>query len=113
LGEEFEGADPNAVEEVIAQATEILAQEVQRSLDFFYATSADEKVESLFLTGGVSKSPAVKAALEGRLGITVNALDPFRELVVGEKDFDPEYLQEMAPFFSVAVGLAMRRLGDK
>jgi type IV pilus assembly protein PilM len=70
-------------------------------------------VQSLFITGGVSKSPAVRTALEDRLGIPVTLLDPFRQMVVSEKEFDPEYLQEMAPFFSVAVGLAMRRLGDK
>ncbi len=113
LGGEHEEVDPQNLEEVIGQSTEVLAQEVQRSLDFFSATSADEKVQSLFITGGVSKSPTVKAALEDRLGIPVTLLDPFRQMVVSEKEFDPEYLQEMAPFFSVAVGLAMRRLGDK
>jgi type IV pilus assembly protein PilM len=113
LGEVLDDVDANGVGEVIAQATEILAQEVQRSLDFFSATSADEKVQGLFITGGVSKAPDVKKALERRLGIAVEPLDPFRQLVVSEKDFDPEYLQEMAPFFSVAVGLAMRRMGDK
>jgi type IV pilus assembly protein PilM len=113
LGEEHEGVEPQKLEEVIAQSTDVMAQEVQRSLDFFSATSSDEKVQSLFITGGVSKASGVKVALEERLGIPVTLLDPFRELVVSEKEFDPEYLQEMAPFFSVAVGLAMRRLGDK
>ena len=30
-----------------------------------------------------------------------------------EKDFDPEYLQEIGPLMAVTVGLAIRRVGDK
>jgi type IV pilus assembly protein PilM len=32
---------------------------------------------------------------------------------VNEKDFEGEYLKSISPMFAVAVGLAMRRLGDK
>lgn len=113
LGMELEDLDPAAVREVISDATENLTQEVQRSLDFFSATSGDEKVRCIYLTGGVSKTPGVREALEHRLGIPVEIFDPFREVVVSEEKFDPEYIQEMAPLLSVATGLAMRRLGDK
>lgn len=113
LGIEVEDVDPRSVQEVLLDATENLAQEVQRSLDFFSATSGDEKVQKLFITGGVSKTPQVRTALGQRLGLPVEMLDPFREIVADEKKFDPEYIQAMAPMLSVATGLAMRRLGDK
>jgi type IV pilus assembly protein PilM len=113
LGLEIEDVDPAAVTEVITDAAETLAQEVQRSLDFFSATSADEKVQKLYLAGGVSKTPQVQAALERRLGMPVEVLDPFRQVVVNEKEFDPEYIRSVGPLFPVAVGLAMRRMGDK
>jgi type IV pilus assembly protein PilM len=113
LGLEIEDVDPASVTEVITDAAETLAQEVQRSLDFFSATSADEKVQKLYLAGGVSKTPQVPAALERRLGMPVEVLDPFRQVVVNEKEFDPEYIQSIGPLFPVAVGLAMRRMGDK
>lgn len=106
-------ADPTAIQEIIETATENLAQEVQRSLDFFSATSADEKVQKIFITGGVSKAPPVLKALEGRLGIPVEVLDPFRQIQANPKQFDAEYLQSVGPMFSVAIGLAMRRMGDK
>jgi len=113
LGGELDDVDPGSVSEVIMDAAETLAQEVQRSLDFFSATSADEKVQKIYLAGGVSKTPQVTAALERRLGLPVEVLDPFRQVVVNEKEFDPDYIRSVGPLFPVAVGLAMRRLGDK
>ena len=101
------------VEEVLRDAAESLAQEIQRSLDFFAATSADEKVQKLFICGGCSRHPAVRDALLRRLDIPVEVLDPFRGIAVDEKNFDPEYVHAVGPLMTVAVGLAMRRLGDK
>ena len=113
LGGEVADVSPEAVAELIEAATENLTQEVQRSIDFFSATSADEKVQKVFITGGVSKVPAVKTSLERRLGVAVHLIDPWRQISASEKEFDPEYLQAMGPVYTVAAGLAMRRMGDK
>jgi type IV pilus assembly protein PilM len=113
LGEEVGGVDPAAVTALVAEAAESLAQEVQRSLDFFSATSADEKVQKLYITGGVSRTPQVRAALEQRLGIPVDILDPFNQVALNPKRFDPEYIHSVGPLYTVAAGLAMRRMGDK
>jgi type IV pilus assembly protein PilM len=113
LGGEVPEAEAGQVEEVLRDAAESLAQEIQRSLDFFAATSADEKVQKLFICGGCSRHPAVRDALLRRLDIPVEVLDPFRGIAVDEKNFDPEYVHAVGPLMTVAVGLAMRRLGDK
>ena len=113
LGQEISGIEQQEVEEVILNATEMLAQEVQRSLDFFTATAADDKIHHLYITGGIAQLPQIRHALENRLGIDVESLDPFRQIVVNEKDFEAEYLKSIGPMFAVAVGLAMRRVGDK
>jgi type IV pilus assembly protein PilM len=113
LGGEVGSVDRERVTKVVIDAAETLAQEVQRSLDFFSATSADEKVQKLFIAGGVAKSTQVVVALEQRLNIPVEVLNPFRSILVNEKDFDPEYIGAVGPLYTVAAGLAMRRLGDK
>jgi len=113
IGEELEDVDPQAVREIVDEAAENLAHEVQRSLDFFSATAADEKVQKVFITGGVSRSSAVRETLEKRLNMSVGLLEPFRQVVADEKEFDQEYLEAVGPIFSVAVGLATRRAGDK
>ena len=53
LGGEMEDVDLETVRLVVNDVTENLAQEVQRSFDFFSATSSDEKVQKLYITGVV------------------------------------------------------------
>jgi type IV pilus assembly protein PilM len=114
LGERKIG-DLNAddIEQVLADATENLVQEVQRSLDFFSATSSEERIGKVYLTGGVAASELVQQVLAQRLDIDVERIDPFRNIAINEKHFDREYLNAIGPMFSVATGLAMRKVGDK
>ncbi len=110
---EIADADPDSIDEVLRDAIENLIQEVQRSLDFYTATSSDDRVTKVYLTGGVSSSTRVRETLEDRLGIPTERVNPFRNLNINEKEFDSEYLDAIGPMFSVAVGLAMRKVGDK
>ena len=105
--------DADSINEVLTDAIENLVQEVQRSLDFFTATSSEDRVSKVYLTGGVSSSEQVREALEARLGIPAERVNPFRNLTINEKEFDSEYLNAIGPMFSVATGLAMRKVGDK
>jgi len=105
--------DPDSIDEIMADAIENLVQEVQRSLDFFAATSSDDHVTRMYLTGGVSNSVQVHEALEERLGIPAERVDPLRNVTINEKEFDAEYLSAVGSMFSVAMGLAMRKVGDK
>ncbi len=110
---EIADVDPESVNDVLGDAIENLVHEVQRSLDFFAANSSEEKISKVFLTGGLSSSERVVKALENKLGIVVEKVDPFRNLKINEKEFDREYLDAIGPMFSVATGLAMRKVGDK
>ena len=97
----------------MSESADTLAQEIQRSLDYFSATSTDDKVTRLYISGGVSKTSGIDEVFEQRLGVPVEVLDPFRRIEVDEDLFDPAYVQAVGPLFAVGVGLAMRRLGDK
>ena len=110
---EIADVDPESVNDVLGDAIENLVHEVQRSLDFFAANSSEEKISKVYLTGGLSSSERVVKALENKLGIVVEKVDPFRNLKINEKEFDREYLDAIGPMFSVATGLAMRKVGDK
>ncbi|MCK5914269.1 MAG: type IV pilus assembly protein PilM [Desulfuromusa sp.] len=105
--------DPDSVAEILADAIENLVQEVQRSLDFYAATASDDRVTKIYLTGGVSNSAEIRETLEERLGITAERVNPFRNVTINGSEFDAEYLDAIGPMFSVATGLAMRKVGDK
>jgi type IV pilus assembly protein PilM len=113
LGEAEEDLEQELLESVVDESLTNLCQEIQRSLDFFTATSADERVNKLFITGGVAKNPEIKKRLEQSLGMTVEDLNPFLKIVLDENLFDMDYVRSVSPFFTIATGLAMRRVGDQ
>ena len=110
---DFDSFDPEAIDDILDDALENLVQEVQRSLDFFAATSSEEKISRIYLTGGTSSSEVLRKKLEERLEVPNEIVDPFRNVTVNPKEFDPEYLAAIGPMLSVATGLAMRKVGDK
>ncbi len=100
--------------EVIGRVNDTISQEIRRSIDFYNSTAANEdRIGAICLSGGGSKVQGLREALQERLGMEVRFLNPFAAITYNEKDFDPEYLQEIAPLMAVGVGLAIRRVGDK
>ncbi|MDP8224692.1 MAG: type IV pilus assembly protein PilM [Candidatus Lernaella stagnicola] len=90
-----------------------IALEIQRSLDFFTATSNFAHISKVYLAGGAAKTAGLQQIIENQVGIPVEMINPFNNIEVPTKSFDMDYIQEIAPLCGVVVGLALRRLGDK
>ena len=86
---------------------------VRRSLDFYSSTAADGRVSRAYLSGGTARVPALFKVLEARAGVPVEILNPFKNIEVDNKRFDPAVILAAAPSAAVGVGLALRRAGDK
>ncbi|MEM6456565.1 MAG: type IV pilus assembly protein PilM [Acidobacteriota bacterium] len=89
-----------------------MASEVQKTFDFFGATSSEGSIDELVLSGGCALTPNLQEILRDRFGVPTELLDPFRNMQYKESDFNAEWLSSIAPMLSVAVGLAMRKVGD-
>lgn len=100
------------VKAITERVTEALLAEVQRSLEFFSATSGDEKIHKVMLSGGCSSLANFAQRMEDRLGLPVEVANPFRRIAYDESVLGAGYLEEIAPQMGVAIGLAVRRLGD-
>lgn len=107
------GLGHEKVRDLMSRVNETLATEMMRSLDFYNSNAGDEKIARVFLSGGGAKNSLLPDAVAQRLGLPVDIINPFQKIKYSEKDFDPEYLQEIGPLVTVAVGLATRRVGDK
>jgi type IV pilus assembly protein PilM len=105
-----EGVEETAIEPLIKDVTEVVAMEIQKTFDFYRATSEDNRtvVQKILISGGGSKLAGLAQDLSARLELPVEILDPFRNIKVDSKKFDPDYLSEIMPEMAVAVGLAMR-----
>jgi type IV pilus assembly protein PilM len=110
---ETDAVVPQEVERVIQGVAEQLAGEIQRSLDFYAATAADHRISRVFLSGGTARIPALFKVIEQRAAVPVEILNPFKAIEIDNKKFDPAQLTSAAASAAVAVGLALRRAGDK
>ena len=105
-----EGVEEKAIEPLINDVTEIVAMEIQKTFDFYRATTEDSEVavQKILISGGGSKLAGLAEELSRRLELPVEVLDPFRSIKVDTRKFDPDYLSEIMPEMAVAVGLAVR-----
>ena len=111
MGDTVEGINPESVNEIINSVAEDISHEIQRSFDYFKATSSTPNIDRVVLTGGCSKirGGGIANFLSERLGVEVIIGNPFNNISYNEKKFDPVMIQEVAPLCAVAVGLALRR----
>ena len=105
-----EGIEEKSIEPLMNNVTEIVAMEIQKTFDFYRATTEDNEtqVQKILISGGGSKLAGLANELSERLELPVEILNPFRNIKVDDKKFDPEYLSEIVPEMAVAVGLAVR-----
>ncbi|HEX3036837.1 MAG TPA: type IV pilus assembly protein PilM [Thermodesulfobacteriota bacterium] len=87
---------------------DLVSGEIKRTLEFFSKTLWKEEVDKVVLGGGSSKVPQIKERLEQVTGATVEMVNPFKNITFSDKDFDPEYIRDIAPKMGVVVGLALR-----
>jgi len=88
-----------------------LSLEVQRTFDYFASTAESERIGKIVLAGGCAQLPGLNDYLSSNWGIPVELARPFERIEV-----DPAYAEEVTaagPALAVAVGLALRRPGDK
>lgn len=104
---------PQEVDGIITGVVDALAGEIQRSLDFYMATTNRGELDRIYITGGTAKIPYLRTAIERRSRVPVELLDPFRRVLFDERQFSLEVLKSQAPQVSVCLGLAMRRLKEK
>jgi type IV pilus assembly protein PilM len=109
-GVPVDGIEPASATSIIQGVTEDLAVDVQRTFDFFKATSTEERIDRIYLAGGSAKAPGIVQYFQNKFNAPTEVLNPFRNVRL--TNIDADYLQDVAPLATVAVGLALRRVGD-
>ena len=112
-GTKIDHKDKGALEEIFTSVISGWVNEIKRALDFLATTYPDESIEKIVISGGSCRFPGFQKYLEMETEIPVVELNPFGNLQVNDKMFDPKYLTYMAPQAAIAVGLALRSVGDK
>jgi type IV pilus assembly protein PilM len=112
-GHAVEGVNPDDVAPVLQAMTENVLLEIQKTFDFFKATASSDRIDRIVLSGGASRVHGFEAALTERFNTAVEVFDPFKKVAFDANKLgvtDPDGLN---PTAAVAVGLALRRAGDR
>jgi type IV pilus assembly protein PilM len=107
-GHTFEEARP-----ILQAMTENVLLEIQKTFDFFKASATSDRIDRVLLSGGASRVDGFQKALEDRFATVIEPFNPFQKVA-----FDPGKLgianaEAVLPATAVAVGLALRRAGDR
>ena len=105
-----DGAEARPIQPIIETVSDILALEIRKTMDFYRATAEEneEAIQKILIAGGGSKLPGLPDYLSRRFEIPVEVFDPFRQIQVDGRKFDPDYMKEIVPDMAIAVGLALR-----
>jgi type IV pilus assembly protein PilM len=103
------GMVPQPVVQIVEAVADSIAAEIQRSLDFYMATSGEAEISRIYVTGGTANLAALGGAIQRRARVPVEAWAPTEKVVVEAREVDALLLQTRAAQLAVALGLALRR----
>ena len=112
-GGEEGGMVPKQAIEIVSGVCDNIAAEIQRSLDFFLATTGEGELSRIYLTGGSANLPQLVTAIERRARVPVEVFFPTEKMTVEPKDVDPLLVQARSAQLAVALGLALRKDKEK
>lgn len=93
------------ISEVIKSSLANLLNEIFVSLDF-YENLTEQRIEEIYLCGGLSQLSGLKEFLGGYLDLEIFKLEPFKNFSFSSR-IPQELTVQLAPYFAVAVGLAL------
>jgi type IV pilus assembly protein PilM len=106
-GASFEDARP-----VLRAVSENVLLEIQKTFDFFKATAASDRIDRIIVSGGASRAEGFTEMLTERFEAPVEHFDPFKRIAFDARKLGGQP-SDVAPTVAVAVGLALRRAGDR
>ena len=111
-GQNVDGVSYDDARPVLRAMTDNVLLEVEKTFDFFKATASSDHIDRIVLSGGAAQVEGFAESLRERFETQVELFDPFKNVAFDAKKLgvSPE---EMAPLAAVAVGLALRRVGDR
>ncbi len=93
--------------EVLQPFKEAVVQQVTRSLQFFYSSSAYDDVDHIILAGGTASIEGLADMVSAKLGTPTSMANPFVNMSLSSK-VNEVNLGNDAPALMIACGLAMR-----
>lgn len=102
------GASQDSIQGVFESFINDLCTQIERSLQFLSTVTGEEKVNRMFITGGGALIPNILDHLKRRLNVSIEILNPFKNILYDPAIFAPEGVDVVGPVLTQAIGLALR-----
>jgi len=112
-GQDVDGATYEDARAVLRAMTDNVLLEVEKTFDFFKATASNDRIDRIMLCGGASRVEGFAESLRERFGTEVEQFDPFRQVGMDAKKVGVDNVDDYGPVAAVAMGLALRKVGDR
>jgi type IV pilus assembly protein PilM len=112
-GQDVDGATYEDARAVLRAMTDNVLLEVEKTFDFFKATASSDRIDRIMLCGGASRVEGFAESLRERFGTEVEQFDPFRQVACDAKKVGVDNVDDFGPVAAVAMGLALRKVGDR
>ena len=108
-----DGVGPDDLRPVLTAVMDNVLLEIEKTFDFFKATSSNDRIDRVIVSGGGSLVEHFEQALRERLGVEVERFDPFKTVSIDPAALQNGLAADFAPVCAVALGLALRKGGDR
>jgi type IV pilus assembly protein PilM len=112
-GVAVEGIDFEQARPILRAVTENVLLEIQKTFDFFRGTTGTDHIDKIVLSGGTSRVDGFAEMVSERFEAQIVEFDPFRTIAFDAQKLGVESAADVAPTAAVAVGLALRKGGDR
>jgi type IV pilus assembly protein PilM len=90
-----------------------LSLEIQRTFDYFASTADSERIGKIVLSGGCARLSGIEDFLASSWGVPVEIARPLAAIERDPEKFPDDEMRDAECLLAVAVGLGLRRPGDK
>jgi type IV pilus assembly protein PilM len=97
----------------ILNCAEPICSEIERSVDYFRSTFGGDYIKHVYLSGGSSRIAGLNSHLSQRLNIETELINPLLKIGYNKKNIDAGKLDSIKTIGAVAIGLGLRKIGDK
>lgn len=111
-GVPVDGVTFEEARQVLRAVTENVMLEIQKTFDFFKGTASSDRIDRIVVSGGASRAEGFTEALAERFHAPVERMDPFRRIAFDARKLAAD-AADVGVTAAVAVGLALRRAGDR
>jgi len=98
---------------VVEQACESLATALERAQAYLRTAGVVGALSRIMVCGGASLTPGLSEFLNRRFGVPTEIANPLSRVTYDPALFAGQDVMKVAPQLTVAIGLSLRRLGDK